>query len=155
MYISDTKIHWWILQETYAIEDIYDYDLTLYNDHQWHINTVSIPSGDFEVTFITMKNSSNRGGGVRYGTDSQNCIDIACTGISELENNSWKNVNLSNSYVPINTEVTIKYTYIDGVHSYYVNDVFKVSFTKVKTGRGWARISDNDTYIKDVKIKAL
>ena len=65
------------------------------------------------------------------------------------------NVNTSNSYVTANVEVTIKYTYIDGVHSYYVNDVLKTSFTKVKTVRGWTRIADNDTYIKDVKIKAL
>ena len=143
------------VSETYAIEDIYDYDLTNYSDHQQHENTVSCPTGNLQITYVTKKNSSNRGGGVRYGTDSQNCIDISCTGLAELENNSWKNVNTSNSYVTANTEVTIKYTYVDGVHSYYVNDVFKVSFTKVKTGRGWARIGDNDTYIKDVKIKAL
>ena len=99
--------------------------------------------------------SSNYGALLKYGANSNNWIYINRRGMSRYNNGNYYNINENDNWISNDVEFTVKYTYVNGVHTYYVNDVQKATFSYTYTNRDWNQIGGNGTYIKNIKIKQL
>lgn len=158
IYIKATTSN--IFSNNIQIEDLEYYNPNTYSTSNLEIdlsNEFTLPQ-NFEMKFTVIYYGEKKNTGIYFGSSINNRCNIGING-SPNDNGitfytgSWE-IHNSQLKLPTNIEVEIKYTYINGVHSYYVNNDLKVQFTKIWEYRNFIYLIVQ-TYLKDLKIKKL
>ena len=162
MYISDTKIHWWILQETYTIVDAFKYLPTEYTSNT-NVN-IPLPNGNFEIT-TKIKPTSRSGAYIYYniGQDSNHRIywgqgnpNGSCT-LYVRNSSSGAEYNQSTTgKTDLNEWNDCKLSYVDGLWTLTFGNETLSHSNSNSTLRGKIyEIGANSGSIKDLIIKSL
>ena len=154
--------------EIFVIEDCYSYDLTNYTSTT--LSSLQIPNTPFELTYKSIL-KSNTGHNTNlniYGVLSDGTTQvISVIGMGKHNSNSgWHlsfvtNGNWDEHCFPnskeLNIEYTVKYTYVNGVHSLYLDNVLLGTATEIMLNMHdvWVGIGQSGEYIKDLKVKTL
>lgn len=154
------------LQETYELEDLYDYDLTTYNS--FATSPLKLPNTPFELSYKSIL-KTNKGHNTNlniYGVlDDGTTEVISVIGISNREHAGWHTSFVADGnwechYASVSSseygEYTVKYTYDNGTHSFYVNNKLLISTTKIMNNMHDVVVGLNyGEWIKDLKVKLL